>query len=1682
MSSGPIRNLIPLLLVLTGWLVVLCDCGWAQVAPPVPRAIPLPLKNVRITGGPLKLAQDLNRDYLLALEPDRLLAGYRLRAGLDPQADGYGGWDDVHGRQLTGHAAGHYLSAVSLMYAATGDRQFLERANRIVEGLAEVQQKQGDGYLGALLGTRLLPSAEGEAGKEELVDGKILLSAVSRGEIRSSGFDLNGLWAPWYTLHKTFAGLRDAYRQTGNQQALELEIRFAEWVARVVEPLSESQFQQMLNTEFGGMNEVLADLYTDSGDQRWLELSRRFEHEAILAPLRKREDDLNGKHGNTQIPKLVGSAARYACAGDPRDLASAQFFFGQVAEHHSFATGGHGKDEYFGRPDRLSDRIDGRTAESCNVYNMLKLGRMLFQWDPDPRYAAFQEQALFNHVLGSIDPASGSTCYMVPVGMGVAREYQEMFESFTCCVGSGMENHALHGDGIYFQQGSRLWINQFVPSDAEWTGQQVRISQATSFPLGDSATIELQLEQPRELELMIRRPAWAEEGFSVRINDHDVEVPLPPPGQYLPLRRQWQTGDRISIQFPRSLRLAPLPDNPNRVAILWGPLVLATKIGSTEDGGAERRTIPAIVTTDRDPRNWMEAVPDKPGHFVTRGVGKDQDFHLQPFFSLHRSIYSAHWDLWTPEQWTEVVSARAAEQEIQADLQRRTVSQAQPGEMQPERDAGFKGEETWPVREADRAGRVGRRWFSFDLAVAEEGAQSLVVTCRTAARIRKPVFRILVDGEKIADCAVEETSPAKFVDLHFPLPPELLAGKQKVTVRFETGDSGEIGPVFGLRIVRDRKAAADGAADPDGTTGEEASEHGAAVGTAGTTAAQTGRDAELTIDLADRKAPVSQRLYGIFLEEINHAFDGGLYAELVQNRSFEEGVPPPGMKLLPIEDGKFRMELARLPDSVPEAEWPMPWPWNGNCIWDPGRALIGWSFRIPEGSGHRMELSEANPMNAASSRSLAVHLAGSEGPGQTAELVNSGYWGIHVAEGEPYRLKFHLRPGTFAGTLSVRLESPDGRTLASHQFEPVTPGETWQVHETVLQASGSDATARLVIGFSGSGDCQIDWVSLFPRTFRDRPNGLRRDLAQHLADYRPAFVRYPGGCYVEGLSWESAPDWRTMVCPPEERPGTWGYWKYRSTDGFGYHEFLQFCEDIGSDAMYVAFAGMTVHPRNNVPLDELDPVIQQTLDAIEYAIGPVDSEWGAVRARMGHPEPFPLKYIEIGNEHPPAEYGEYYRRFREAIRARYPQITVIMSMFWSGLNQPAIDAAGNDRIDMVDEHSYRPVGWIRSHSDYFDRYPRTPWKIYVGEYASHHRQGSWLAAMDDSLYLMMLERNGDLVEMASYAPLLYNVHARDWEVNLIGFDSSRSAVHASYHVQKTFRDHLPDWTLGSSLRVADSEPAPPPMEGRIGLGTWNTAVEFRNLQILDGSGVELELPGLYSADRWITEGGDWEFSDGLIRQKDPHVGPARLWLKDFSTSTGRIRFEARPGTGREGFLCLFRGDSSGRFLFANYGANGNEFSAIQLFGEAHEQELRTGLTTPGPLARNEWHQAEVGMDGDQAEMELDGKTVSTVSLRQLPTLFAGTGYDEESRSVIVRTTNYEDHPVTLRIGLEHGRPAPQAGVHVVIRGESRDDDNTLADPDRIVPETRTVEWGAEPQVILPPRSVNVLRIPVTREE
>ena len=500
-----------------------------------------------------------------------------------------------------------------------------------------------------------------------------------------------------------------------------------------------------------------------------------------------------------RCPSCWGELKRYLYTGNETNGEAAKFFWEEVAFHHSFATGGHGKDEYFGEPDKLNNRVDGRTDESCNVYNMLKMARLLFALQPDARFADFEERALFNHVLGSIDPADGRTCYMVPVGRGVTREYQDMQDSFTCCVGTGMESHALHGDGIYYESGDKLWVNFYTPSVVNWEKTKAKIEVQTDFPTGENVSLKVSVPMRTSFTLALRRPAWAGEGFAVQINGRAVSK-LPAAGSYVELERRWKNGDTVALTLPKRLHAEPLPDNAGRVALLWGPLVLAGDLGP--EGQEAHAAAPVFVAANRPLEQWLKPVAGQPGSFRSDGVGRPQEVDFKPFYQLHRRTYAAYWDLFTPEEWSKQAAALAAEQEHQHQLELATVAFAQPGEMQPERNFNQQGEDSEPDRVLGHPCRRGRNWFSFDLPVETAHSMALVVTyCND--EWQKRTFDILADGQRIARQTVaKDGADPHLYDVEYPLPAEVVQDKKKVTIRFQATNHNEIAGVFGLRMIR----------------------------------------------------------------------------------------------------------------------------------------------------------------------------------------------------------------------------------------------------------------------------------------------------------------------------------------------------------------------------------------------------------------------------------------------------------------------------------------------------------------------------------------------------------------------------------------------------------------------------------------------------------------------------------------------------------------------------------------------------------------------------------------------------------------------------------------------------------------------------------------------------------------
>ncbi len=741
-------------------------------------AQPLSLKDVCLLPSPFQHAMQMNARYLLMLEPDRLLHRFRANAGLQPKAPAYGGWE---GMGVAGHTLGHYLSACSMQYSASGDEAFLKRVQYIVGELAQCQQKRGDGYVSAI------------------PEGERIFREISQGNIRASGFDLNGGWVPWYTMHKLFAGLIDAFTHCQNEQALTVARKLADWAYRTTANLTDEQWQAMLACEHGGMNEAMANLYALTGEERYLQLARRFYHRAVLDRLANGEDCLPGLHANTQIPKVIGVARLYELTGEKRYRDIATFFWDRVVNHHSYVIGGHSDHEHFGPPGRLANRLSTNTCETCNTYNMLKLTRHLFAWQPTASVADFMERALYNHILASQDPQTGMVCYYVSLKPGHYKTYSTPFDSFWCCVGTGIENHTKYGSFVAFHSKDALYVNLFIPCEIQWREKGVALHLQTDFPESDEVAMRLRLRQPGEWSLRIRQPWWASEPVRVRVNGRIYRV-APGNDGYLAIRRQWQDDDRVELMLPLQLRTESMPDDPNRIAVLFGPVVLAGILGKETD--PEPR-IPVLVTSGKPPSEWIRMTRRRSLTFRTRGSGRPEDVPLLPFYRTHHQRYTVYWQSVSEEEWRRMDAEYREEQKRLQELEKRTVDAVQIGSDDSEREHNLQGERTQKGEFGGKHWRhaVDGGWFSYDLRVLPDQPMELLCTYWGSDSGNR-TFDVLVDGTKIATQTLNLNAPDRFFDAVYPIPAELTRDKNRVTVRFQAHPGHLAGGVFGIRMLR----------------------------------------------------------------------------------------------------------------------------------------------------------------------------------------------------------------------------------------------------------------------------------------------------------------------------------------------------------------------------------------------------------------------------------------------------------------------------------------------------------------------------------------------------------------------------------------------------------------------------------------------------------------------------------------------------------------------------------------------------------------------------------------------------------------------------------------------------------------------------------------------------------------
>lgn len=761
-------------------LLLSCQQPARQVDTPLMPTKPFQMHEVILTKGPFKHAEEKEAAYLLELEPDRLLSGFRSEAGLTPRAPKYEGWESLG---VAGHCLGHYLSACAMYYATSADERFRQRLEYTVAQLDSCQQANGNGYLAATPG------------------GKKIFKEVAAGKIYSQGFDLNGGWVPLYVMHKVLAGLIDAYQYAGNERALMVARKLAGWMQTTFLPLTEEQMQQVLACEFGGMNEALADLYAYTKDESTLALARRFDnHKAIMDSLALGIDDLEGKHANTQVPKVIGAARLYELTGSRRDSTIASFFWRTVVAHHSYVNGGNSDGEHFGTPGRLNERLSTSTTETCNTYNMLKLTRHLFSWQSRPEYSAYYERAVFNHILASQNPDDGMCTYYTPLISGGKKGYLSPFQSFCCCSGSGMENHVKYGDFIYSEGAdSSLFVNLFIPSRLHWTSRGMTIGQDTDIPASGNAVLTVNTGRPQSAVFRLRYPEWAE-SMSVKVNGRALSLKASG-GSYVSIERVWEDDDRVEISFKIKLYTVAMPDNDKRVGLFYGPALLAGELGKEEPD--MERDIPVLVTDGRPVEEWLEKVSDAPLRFRTKDVGRPKDMTLIPFHAMHHQHYVVYWDLFTTETWKDMQEAYKSELKRLQELDKITVDYIVLGEMQPERDHNLRGEGIgtgMSHRKKWRAAWVGG-WFEFDMKVLPDVPQELRVTY-WGGETAHLEFDIFAEGKAIARQHLYQNKPGSFFEARYPLPRQLWEGKEKITIRFKGVPGNWTGAVYNARVVK----------------------------------------------------------------------------------------------------------------------------------------------------------------------------------------------------------------------------------------------------------------------------------------------------------------------------------------------------------------------------------------------------------------------------------------------------------------------------------------------------------------------------------------------------------------------------------------------------------------------------------------------------------------------------------------------------------------------------------------------------------------------------------------------------------------------------------------------------------------------------------------------------------------
>lgn len=813
---------------------------------------------------------------------------------------------------------------------------------------------------------------------------------------------------------------------------------------------------------------------------------------------------------------------------------------------------------------------------------------------------------------------------------------------------------------------------------------------------------------------------------------------------------------------------------------------------------------------------------------------------------------------------------------------------------------------------------------------------------------------------------------------------------------------------------------------------------------------------EMNIQLAQKGHAVDQSLYGIFFEEINHAGDGGLYAELVKNRNFEEHVVPSGTT--------YRDGFAVAPHSLNYEhgnyrDWKIRWDMDS-------LKMDGWSVK----GKATYDVTDENQLDPATPHAMRLQ---TEANGVVLE--NSGYWGMRIINKEKYDLRFYVNPQNYSGKITAKVVSQKGKVMAQQVFN-VSKADHWQEFTAVLTAKGSDDKATLQLQFENTGKIYVDYVSLFPQnTFKGRKNGMRPDVAQMIADLKPGFMRWPGGCIAEGATLENRAKWKETLGDPMKRHSEWILWNYHCTWGFGYHEFLQFCEDIGAAGMFVANVGLSCSVRNGDWTEDYEPFLQDIIDAIDYATAPTSNPWGAKRAAAGHPAPFNLKYVELGNEQVGDHYAERYNYFYRILKKKYPQITFISTLQLSPSREKL------EKADMIDPHWYVNSGFFYENDHLFDNMERGKYDIYIGEYAVI-QEANMNGALAEAAFLTGVERNSDLVKMASYAPLFQNNNRKDWPTNLIWIDNQQVLGRASYYVQQMYAQNRPTYNIG----VSTTEKTLDLTSGKIGFIGQDVEQMVRNVIVKDAQGKTLASNVALSSLKKIEKGGGRRWG-----------GPTIINLLDnIKLNGGSVEFEVQlqerevPAPQFDVNRQPRKATIAPQFVLGS-DDNANDYFVLHLPQVVGDRKVITmnratnGAANmdrnPGgsslPMELGKWYQIRVELGKDNlVRTYLNGEKVFEQIAAAPSGHYAVAGYDESTGETIIKVVNATDKEFAPTINLDAANVEAKGKV-ITLSSASKQDENSTANPTKIVPKTSEFKGFSKSfNYIFKPNSFTVLRI------